>query len=201
MPILSVCLSVCLSISLHCKRKASLSAFYFTLSCAVLFHVTLPYYLIQLLLCLPLPLVYALGVQSVSLWVYLSYCLLARWPAHVHFFDFISCIISCTSVFFLKSWLLTLSLLVTPIKTLSIALSLWLVASFPASCCCPSFCPIREYTGITHWLKICFFNVSGSSSSRNMKLSLPDFTQASWILLFTSPDVSFSSEILLPKYM
>ena len=53
----------------------------------------------HLLLCLSLPLVYALGVQSVSLWVHLFYCSvhLVRWPAHVHFFDFISCIIACTS--------------------------------------------------------------------------------------------------------
>ena len=86
--------------------KASSSAFYFTQSCAVLFHVTLPYSLmssIHVLLCLPLCLVYALCVQSFSLWVHLSSCLPARWPAHLHFFDFISCIISCTSVFFLKS--------------------------------------------------------------------------------------------------
>ena len=101
-------LSIYLSkpMSLHCRRKAASSPFHLLLSCACRVNVTHPNSLmstIQRLLCLPPRLVCVIGVPLVILCVHLLFLRLARWPAHLNFFVFISCMISLTFVFFIIS--------------------------------------------------------------------------------------------------
>ena len=140
---------------------------------------------IQRLLCLPLLLVHSLGVHSVTLWVHLLSCRLARWPAHLHFLVLISCMMSLTFVFSLRSIFLTLSLFVTPTIIRSIALSVTR-SFFSSFLVVVHVSAPYESTGIIHWLNICFFKEIGRSLSRKMRVSLPNFAHANCILLFTS---------------
>ena len=77
-----------------CSRKASSPNFHFTLSCAVCCMPSnapvCTQFTLHLLFCRHLFRVQFLGVQLVVLHAHLLLsCLLARWPAHLHFFDVI----------------------------------------------------------------------------------------------------------------
>ena len=90
---------VVLPVSLHCRRKASSPTLQLTLFCTVCCQA-MPLYVLRsslhLLFCRPLFLVQFFGVQLAVLHAHLLPCPLARWPAHLHFFDLIVVITSCT---------------------------------------------------------------------------------------------------------
>ena len=161
------------------------------MSCAVAIHLIPINFVsssLHLSFCLPGCLEPNHGLHSVTRLVHLLSDVLARWPAHLHFFLRIDCILIHWSVFLSR---LDISSMVRSILC-------WVVFSF-----CSIFFVTAQVSepyiaGSTHWLKTFLLRQIGMLLLM-ISLRFPNALQPALVLLLTSSISSWSILICCPR--